>query len=435
MQGLELGADGYLAQPFEGQELVATVHALVRLSRAEQDLRTRAEELQAAGRRKDEFLAMLAHELRNPLSAISASLPLLSRHAAHDGTEERAREIVQRQVRQLSGLVDDLLDVARVTQGKIELHRSTIDLAELLVRTVCALRDTKARPRRQTMTLSLPDGPLWVDGDPMRLEQIFANLIDNACKYTPEGGSVTISVSKRPSDGRERLNVKVCDTGMGIAADGLSQIFELFSQVAVAIDRSRGGLGIGLTLVRTLVGLHGGRVSASSEGPGMGAVFEVELPCASPASTANSKCDQEPSGVHKGVARRRRVLLVEDNDDARQGLMDLWQLWGHEVIPAGDGAEAIERALADEPDIAFVDIGLPELDGYEVARRLRANPRSSELLLVALTGYGSPEQKGKAFEAGFDHHLLKPVEPAMVRKLIDDLSATRASSRRRSRSA
>ncbi len=429
IQGLEMGADGYLAQPFEVQELVATVQSLVRLSSAEHDLRDRADELVEEARRKDEFLAMLAHELRNPLSAISAALPLLAQREPVNEKEARARDIVDRQVRHLGKLVDDLLDVARVTRGRIELHPRSVDLTALLQRVVGAARDAKTNPRGQTLALDLPNTSLHVYGDPTRLEQVFANLIDNASKYTDSGGSIRLSVSKLSSGAEGRVRVLVRDTGIGISQDTLPTIFGLFSQAAVAIDRSRGGLGIGLTLARTLVELHGGRISAKSEGLGEGSQFEVDLPLmaieqprATPERPRDGRSASDPVS--------RRILLVEDNVDARQGLVDLWETWGHVVSTAGDGIEGVRRALAERPEIAFIDIGLPELDGYEVARRIRAEPGGDDFLLVALTGYGSPEQKARSLEAGFDHHLVKPVDPKRVQKLLEDLASAKAWSRR-----
>jgi two-component system, sensor histidine kinase len=426
VQGFEVGADGYLSQPFEMQELVATIHSLLRLSRAEFELRDRAEQLLEASRRKDEFLAMLAHELRNPLSAISACLPLLSQREAVNDREARARDIVERQVHHLGKLVDDLLDVARVTQGKIELHRVVIDLPRLLERVAAGTRETKASPRRQTISLELPAEPIYIQGDPTRLEQIFTNLLDNASKYTDAGGTIGLSATLARQGGALWARVAVTDTGIGMAADSLATIFGLFSQADVAIDRSRGGLGIGLTLVKTLVELHGGRVTAQSHGLGSGSRFEVELPAlptdARPISSA-------ARALSSGGARRR-ILIVEDNTDVRDGLVELCQMWGHEVLTAEDGLEGARLALEQRPDIAFVDIGLPGIDGYEVARRVREEAAGKDLLLIALTGYGSREQKARALESGFDHHVVKPVDTKLIQDFVSDLNHTRETSQR-----
>ncbi|HTV24106.1 MAG TPA: response regulator [Polyangiaceae bacterium] len=426
VQGLEVGADGYLSQPFEMQELIATIQSLIRLGRAESELHDRADQLQEASQRKDEFLAMLAHELRNPLSAISACLPQLTRQSAANDREARARDIVERQVHHLGKLVDDLLDVARVTQGKIELHQVVVDVTRLLQRVASGARDTKATPRRQTVSLQLPDSPVFVQGDPTRLEQIFINLLDNASKYTDAGGTIQVVASPFASDGQSWVRIAIVDSGIGMAADSLSTIFGLFSQANVGIDRSRGGLGIGLTLVRTLVELHGGRITASSGGIGEGSQFVVELP----SLVADEQRPTPPPRALPSRATPRRILIVEDNTDVRDGLVELCQMWGHEVFTAGDGLEGVRVALEQRPDVAFVDIGLPGIDGYEVARRVRADGPCGELLLVALTGYGSKEQKALAVESGFDHHLVKPVDTKQIEDMIADLDHTRETSHR-----
>jgi signal transduction histidine kinase len=431
VQGLKLGADGYLAQPFEAQELVATVQSLARLSKAEQGLYQRNELLLEADRRKDEFLAMLAHELRNPLSAISASLPLLSEHPPHSEHEARARQILERQVLHLGKLVDDLLDVARVTRGKIELQRDRVDLREVLGNVTHAARDTKIGLRRQTLTLALPEGPLPVRGDATRLEQIFVNLLDNASKYSEAGAPIEVEAARVKQGGDERVRVLVRDHGGGIAPDVLPSIFDLFAQAAVSIDRSRGGLGIGLSLVKSLVDLHGGTVTAQSDGLGKGSEFEVSFPLlAEPAEHASpvARSSVPPPEVDSG---KRRILLIEDNEDARDGLVMLWEIWGHQVFAAGDGIEGIRVAEAEQPDVAFVDIGLPEMDGYEVARTLRASEKTRDLLLVALTGYGTAKEKQLALEAGFDHHMIKPVDPDLVKAFLADLRGARRTSQRK----
>jgi signal transduction histidine kinase len=426
VQGLEVGADGYLSQPFEMQELIATVHSLIRLSRAEFGLHDRAEQLLEASRRKDEFLAMLAHELRNPLSAINACLPLLTQQAAASDREARARDIVERQVLHLGKLVDDLLDVARVTQGKIELHQVVVDLMRLLRRVASGTRETKATPRQQTVALQLPDQPVFVQGDPTRLEQIFTNLLDNASKYTDAGGTIQVVAATFVRDGQSWIRIAIVDTGIGMAAESLSTIFALFSQANVAIDRSRGGLGIGLTLVKTLVELHGGHVTARSSGLGEGSQFEVELPTL-------LADEQQPRPTPRALPTRttpRRILIVEDNTDVRDGLVELCQMWGHEVFTAGDGLDGVRVALEQRPDIAFIDIGLPGIDGYEVARRVRSEGGGHELLLIALTGYGSKEQKARAIDSGFDHHLVKPVDTKRIEEFIAELGHARETSNR-----
>jgi DNA-binding response OmpR family regulator len=424
IQSLENGADGYLMQPFEAEELIATVRSLLRLNDAEQELIGNAERLREADRRKDEFLAMLAHELRNPLSAITASIPLLERRPPMDEVEQRARDVLHRQAAHLERLIDDLLDVARVTQGKIELQSESIELNALLERVTESAEQTRMRPREQTLLVALPEAPVFVRGDAARLEQVFTNLLDNASKYTDKGGSVRVALNVvvGPSDATARVVVR--DNGIGMAAKTLPTIFGLFAQGDVPIERSRGGLGIGLTLVRTLVRLHGGSVSARSEGLGEGSEFEVQLPALREVVFSRGRAASDGDGKPVDGARvAKKILIVEDSPDAQQMLKDLLEMWGHEVVCASDGLAGVSTALAASPDLALVDIGLPVLDGYEVARRIRSDPEGKDLVLVALTGYGSPEQKAKALEAGFDVHLAKPVNAKRLASLLEEAPA------------
>ena len=414
VQGLDIGADGYLTQPFEAAELVATVRSLLRLAQAERELRDRADRLAEADRRKDEFLAMLAHELRNPLAAITASLPMLEQRDALNHPERRAREVLRRQTVHLARLVDDLLDVSRVTQGKIELRLETVDLKSLITRVVLTTRERGTNPRGQHVALALPDVPVQVRGDVTRLEQVFTNLLDNASKYTDVGGHIRVSVEPTAVGGAPFARVTVRDDGIGIAADALPMIFGLFAQASVTLARSRGGLGIGLTLVRTLVELHGGAVEARSEGLGRGSEFEVRLPL-----VGLAEADERTSQRGNPELRRRRICIVEDNVDAQQALGDLCEMWGHEVHTASDGITGVGKVLELLPDVTLIDIGLPGIDGFEVVRRLRADARGRGLWLVALTGYGSPEQRTSALAAGFDVHLVKPVEVNKLRDLLD----------------
>lgn len=418
VQSLEGGADGYLAQPFEAEELIATVHSLLRLNQTEHELREHAQQLKEADRRKNEFLSMLAHELRNPLAAISASLPLIARRPPMDDTERRARDVLSRQTSNLGRLIDDLLDVARVTQGKIEVKWGVLSLCQLLRRVADSALETKISARRQHLELQLGDDPVYVRGDATRLEQVFTNLLDNASKYTDAGGSIRLSLQTLRDGPKPMAQVDVSDDGIGMSSDTLPSIFDLFSQADVPIARSRGGLGIGLTLVQTLVQLHGGEVEAESEGLGRGSRFAVRLPLLAPAEAQ----------LHERVSRatnapdetRRRVLLVEDNLDAQQMLADLMGLWGHEVTCASDGTEGVAKALELLPDMALIDLGLPGIDGYEVARQLRRDPRGKSLKLIALTGYGSPEQKARSLAVGFDLHLVKPVDATRLAALLAD---------------
>lgn len=422
IRGLKSGADGYLAQPFESTELVATLQSLVKLKRAETELRMRAESLAEADLRKDEFLAMLAHELRNPLAAITASYPILERRAPADEVERRARDVILRQTQHLTRMVDDLLDVARVTHGKIELRRELICLNDLLSRVAATARETRLGARGQQIEVVLPGAQVFVDGDVTRLEQVLNNLVDNASKYMDSGGAIRVELHAADSAGYARIRIR--DSGIGIAPEQLSSIFNLFAQNEQTIARTQGGLGIGLTLVRTLVSLHGGNVVARSEGRGRGSEFEVALP----AVTGNALVRQQSATATPvddlraaNESSALRILLVEDNSDAQMALKDLLEIWGHDVITASDGVRGVERALEALPDVALVDIGLPLIDGYEVARRVRADPEGKSIHLVALTGYGSTEQRAKALEAGFDVHLVKPVEPSRLEHLLTQL--------------
>jgi signal transduction histidine kinase len=429
VQSLECGADGYLGQPFEQEELVATLRSLIRLSEAERALRDHANELTAANHRTNEFLAMLAHELRNPLAAIVTSLPLLERSPATDPMEKTARELIRRQTSNLRRLVDDLLDAARVTQGKIELHWETVDLVELVRRVTANVERTKMQPRSQPLTVNVPTGHINVRADPMRLEQVLTNLLDNASKYSNSGDSIELTLDTAPgASGIDVARVRVRDRGIGMAPETLPTIFELFSQADVPLARSRGGLGIGLTLVRTLVNLHGGSSSARSEGLGKGSEFEIILPMVS-ADTRATAHEDAPT-AHTPMGARRRVLIVEDNRDAQQALQCLLELWGHEVLVADDGSTGYRSTVALRPDVALIDLGLPGLDGYEVARKVRAALGVASPLLIALTGYGAPEQRAQALAAGFDLHIVKPVEPDRLAMLLEEYAAIPPSSAR-----
>ena len=429
VQSLECGADGYLSHPFEQEELIATVRSLLRLTEVEQELRDQAEELKAANRRTNEFLAMLAHELRNPLAAIVTSLPLLERGEPTDSVERTARELIRRQTSHLRRLVDDLLDAARVTQGKIDLHWEPVDLNELARKIAANVQQTKLGPRSQALRVALPNAQLTVRGDPMRLEQVLTNLLDNASKYSNSGDVIDFSLALgRGTVGAGEARITIRDRGIGMDANTLPTIFDLFSQADVPLARSRGGLGIGLTLVRTLVELHGGKVSARSEGRGRGSEFEITLPLlAEDMRSATSPTATFPQ-VEKTHSHSRRVLIVEDNQDAQDALKCLLELWGHEVLVASDGASGIQCALAHRPEVALVDLGLPTVDGYEVARQVRSALNASAPLMIALTGYGAPEQRAQALSAGFDLHIVKPVDPDRLATLLDEYAATPPSS-------
>jgi signal transduction histidine kinase len=372
------------------------------------------EERRAAERKshaKDEFLAMLGHELRNPLSAISSAASLLGLPGAGAETAGRARLIIQRQSQHLSRIVDDLLDLSRAMSGKILLSRRAVDLAQL----VNSCLDTfRATGRTAGYRLNTDLGSCWVDGDPTRLEQVATNLIDNALKYTPAGGTIDIKIGLE----RDQVVLTVRDSGVGIAPDLLPQVFDVFVQGTISLDRSQGGLGIGLSLVRRLVELHGGSVSAESPGNGSGSTFMIRLPATTPAAAGSTRTQQ-------AAAQKPNVLIIEDNEDGREMMAAMLATYGYPVEQAADGIEGVQKAAARLPDVALVDIGLPGIDGYEVARRLRQNSDTQGIRLIALTGYGLEEDQRRVLEAGFDLHLVKPVDiPALLEALGERAAET-----------
>jgi CheY-like chemotaxis protein len=355
-------------------------------------------------RRKDEFLAMLAHELRNPLGAISNAITVLEKIGAPDPDAGKLRSVIKRQTRHLARLVDDLLDVARVTTGRIVVDRRPVALSELAER---ALQAATATGKTAHHHVTWGGEPVWVIGDSLRLEQIVANLFDNAIRYTPRGGKITVSVGL---EGAEAV-LRVRDSGQGIPATLLPRIFDLFVRGSGTHERSTGGLGLGLTLVRRLVELQGGSVQALSGGAGLGSEFIVRLPA------IEAPRDQEPRAAAR-LCQTTRILIVEDNDDARETLRVMLELDGHEVLTTASGKEGLDRALSDAPAVALIDLGLPDLDGFEVARRLRASPSGAAFHLVAISGYGQPADRERTREAGFDAHLVKPVEAATLRAVL-----------------
>jgi signal transduction histidine kinase/ActR/RegA family two-component response regulator len=377
----------------------------------EDELRRRVQQLADADRRKDEFLAMLAHELRNPLAPLSTALHLLP-----VATEKRddLLAMAERQVRQLVRLVDDLLDVSRITGGKIALRRERIALGDVVAR---ALETTRplVESRGHDLTVSLPAEAVGLDADPARLAQVVANLLSNAAKYTPPGGRIWLTAETAGGE----VVIRVRDTGAGLAPELVANVFDLFVQGDTSLDRTRGGLGIGLTIVRRLVELHGGRVEARSPGVGQGSEFIVRLPAlptAAPASRA------APPASHDG-ARPLGVLVVEDNEDAAEGLAMVLRLWGHDVHVAYDAAAALEAAERHTPDVVLSDLGLPGMSGYELAQRLRQRPGFGRAVLIALSGYGRDEDKRRAVEAGFDHHLVKPPDLDALARLLGRAAA------------
>jgi signal transduction histidine kinase/CheY-like chemotaxis protein len=372
-------------------------------------LRGKIDELAEIDRRKDEFLAMLGHELRNPLAPVTTALQIMRIHESEPSRVARSREIVERQIEHMTRLIDDLLDVSRITRGKIELREQPLLLSAVIERAI-----ESARPlideRGHRIALDLPTEPVTFLADPARLAQVFANLLNNAAKYTDVGGRIWL---RARAEGNE-LVVGVKDDGPGLTKELRKRAFDLFMQGPQTRARARGGLGIGLTLVRRLVELHGGTVDALSEGPGRGTEFVVRLPLRLPpvADGAPPTAAVGPGGP------RRRILVVDDNVDAAEALGELLRDFGHEVVTAHDGARALDQARLHRPEIVLLDISMPEMDGFEVAKRIRGDLGLGDALLIALTGYGEDRHRRLAREAGFDQHVTKPVDASKLEELL-----------------
>jgi signal transduction histidine kinase len=425
LKAYQRGAADFMFTPVIPQILHAKVSVFVALAMKNEELRRQAaklsqrtteltatnkrlvremEERRDAERRshaKDEFLAMLGHELRNPLSAISSAASLIGLPGAGPDTITRARTIIQRQSQHLSHIVDDLLDLSRAMSGKILLNRQPVEISAVMKGCFDTFRATG---RMLDYTVELDVNPAWVSGDPTRIEQVTSNLIDNALKYTPPGGRIELVTRIEGDD----AVLTVRDTGVGIGPELLPNVFDVFVQGAMTMDRSQGGLGIGLALVRNLVELHGGAVTAHSDGPGTGSTFMIRLP------RIEHTVDEAPRDLSGHDARKLNVLLIEDNDDGREMMATMLGAYGYAVRQASDGLQGVHTAAATLPDVALIDIGLPGIDGYEVARRLRADEATQGIRLIALTGYGQADDHRRVMEAGFDLHLVKPVQ-------VDDL--------------
>lgn len=377
-----------------------------------------AEQLAEANHRKNEFLAMLGHELRNPLAPVMNAVEMIRLRAGNNPEVERARIVIERQVSHMARLVDDLLDVSRITRGVVELRREPVDLTAIVG---AALNSSRAmfETNHHQLSASLPLEPCRIEGDVTRLEQVVVNLLSNATKYTPPGGHIWVSLTAD----EEWAELCVRDSGRGIPREMLPHIFELFTQVDTTIDRSMGGLGIGLTVVRNLVQLHGGTVAASSKGAERGSEFLVRLPLMTDVEPARSA---SPSVACTNAARLR-VLIVEDNIDSAETLAELIEIWGHEARMAHHGDAALVVAAEYLPNVVLLDIGLPGISGYEVAGMLRQQPDLEETLLVALTGYGQEADRRKAMSAGFDLHLTKPVNPDQLQRVLAEVAPAASS--------
>jgi len=414
---LEAGSNlTLLDRPSSTRALVSAVKSALRARRKQYQIRDqlieqqRADEaLRQADKRKDEFLATLAHELRNPLAAIRTGLEVVVRSPGEVERTERIVGMIDRQSRLLVKLIDDLMDVSRIATGKVVLQKTRLDLRSVL-EGVFEGGQTVLDASRHEIRLDLPAGPVWVIGDAARLAQVLGNLLNNAGKYTPDGGRITVALTEE--DGQ--AVVRVIDSGLGIAPELLEQVFEMFAQVDRTLDRARGGLGIGLSLVRRLAELHGGTVTAQSDGVGHGSTFVVRLPVAPGADLAPLPPGSE--GANKPP--HLKVLVIDDNKDVADALAALLEFDEHEIRIAYDGASALNEAEQFTPDVIFCDIGMPGMSGHELAARLRSDPRHKSAVLVAVTGWGNEEDKRLSVQAGFDLHFTKPISTEQIESVL-----------------
>ncbi len=381
--------------------------------RSHERLKVAMEALKESDRRKNEFLAMLAHELRNPLAPIRNAVQVLRLRGNLGAEVQLASEMMERQVNQMVRLVDDLLDVSRVSRGKIALRLGRIELASAVNHAVEAVHSL-VQCMEHELTVTLPSRPIYLKADPTRLAQIVGNLLNNACKFTPKGGRIFLNVEREAA----QAVIRVQDSGIGIAGDKLPAIFEMFTQIDTSLERTVSGLGIGLTLVKNLAELHGGTVEARSAGVGHGCEFVVRLPILNEAPEASQG---EIDARNATPAKGRRILVVDDNRDSVDSLAMVLSMLGHEVHTAHDGVEAVESASNVRPDVILLDIGLPRMNGYEAARHLRKEPWAQGMVLIALTGWGQEEDRQKSRDSGFDGHMVKPLDFDALRKLLDRL--------------
>ena len=421
---LRAGAQDYIGKDWLTPPGLTWVveNAIERLAMARQlllrdeALRRNEKALSEADQRKDEFIAMLAHELRNPLAPVRTASQVL-RLTQDAQTTQKTLDIIDRQLEHMARLIDDLLDVSRITHSKVHLRLQRISVVSVANAAVEAVRPVMDAGQHQ-LVVTLPAEDLWLDADPTRLVQVMGNLLNNSAKYSPNGGLITLSAWREG----DQVVLQLKDNGLGIPADKLEDVFEMFSQVNQALDRSQGGLGIGLALVKRLVEMHSGSVTAKSAGLGHGSIFTINLPCA--AAPEEVMDTVRSPGKHESVDGRR-ILVVDDNVDGATMLGMMLSLSGHDTRTAFTGPEALETATWFNPEVVFLDIGLPGMDGYEVAQRIRADPRLKDIVLVALTGWGSEDDRRRSKNAGFDEHLTKPVEPAAFDKVLTRFNALR----------
>ena len=421
-----LGNVTLLERPVRVPALVSAVRAALRARRRQYQIRDHlaearriADALREQDRRKDEFLAILAHELRNPLAPLRNSLEAMRLAQEDPNTARVARDIMERQVDQMVRLIDDLLDVSRVSRGKIKLNRETLDVQAIIMDALEVCRPQITAASHQ-LDIRLPDQSVKIEGDRTRLVQVLCNLLSNAAKYTAPGGRIAVEAAIEGG----HVAIAVTDNGVGIPADMLGKVFEMFTQVEGTLERSQGGLGIGLTLVRRLVELHGGTVEASSDGAWRGSRFIVRLP-RSVRVAALASAATRPAGP-RGAPRRHRILVADDNKDAADSLASMLRLAGHEVAIAYDGRDAVSLAQDFRPDVALLDIGMPRMNGYDTALAMRSQPQSAPAVLFALTGWGQPDDKRRSRAAGFDHHFVKPLDPAEFERILAEKTGAAA---------
>jgi len=370
------------------------------------------EKLRDADRRKDEFIATLAHELRNPLAPIRNALQIARSQGSTDAQRRWSHDVIDRQVRNMALLLDDLLDVSRITRGTLQLRLEPVELAAIIdtaVETARPLIDS----RKHQLTVRLPREPVWLSADALRLAQAVSNLLTNAAKYSEPQGEIRLEAARESGE----MVIRVADEGIGIEPHMLSRVFEMFAQGTHALDHAEGGLGIGLSLVKGLVGLHGGTVSATSAGLGKGSVFTIRLPL--PGKIAGPVVAENSEAANRGKVVGKRVLVVDDNRDIAESLALLLQLEGHDTRIAYDGHDALKIADEFKPEVVVLDIGMSRLNGHEAARELRRRPWASKTIFVAVTGWGQPDDRRRSLDAGFDYHLVKPVEPTHLRELLE----------------
>jgi len=419
-----LGNVTLLERPTRVPALVSAVHSALRSRTRQYQIRSHiaereryAEALHAADRRKDEFLATLAHELRNPLAPMRTALEIMRIAPRNEAAGTQAQSVLERQLKQMTRLIDDLLDLSRISHGKLELRRETITLRAVVESAIEITRSAIESLGHQLET-DVPREPIYINADPTRLAQVFSNLLHNAAKYTEHNGHIRLSAQRI----RDHVRVSVKDNGIGIARENLKRVFEMFTQVGRSIEQSRGGLGVGLALSQWLVQLHGGSIDAHSDGIGRGSEFTVSLPIMEAPAAGVSRPGVPSEREHSAA---RRVLIVDDNRDFADSLAAVLRMAGHELCVTYNGADAVASARMWSPDVVLLDIGMPLMNGYEAARRIREALAGKPLLLIAITGWGQAEDRRRSSAAGFDHHLVKPIDPAALAGLIAEHSVFR----------